>query len=331
MTDREGVHGVGRHQPGVPAARHRRRASEHLRVDRDRGERREVAHRRHVHRVLAEPRAGPIAGQETFRVRGEEVRPQRRRVHVVVAEILAGIADVGELPVDHEVLSVATDHQVRRLEVAVHEPEREWRRSVRVEPRRDVAQERVRLDVSGLGEPEAIDERPDVAVPARWLDQNAVEHAEVDVVDRRHRVDEVVGVTAVAAAEIIEAEIVEMRLQRPAGHVVEHDAPSAEVLAGVVVVARRGHGHRLGVAERAQHGPLLAAVGVHHRFAGRWVAPQHHGFAAAVRPRHLGARHDPAVPAGHRFVGGDRRATGPVLARQERGEPFVHRGRVVHR
>ena len=95
----------------------------------------------------------------------EEIGRRRLGDGLEVAHVLAGVADGGELPVEHHELPVVRQQQVGALEVAVHEGQRRRRRPVGVEPRGDVAQHRDLLGAVVGRLPPLVDARAEVVVP----------------------------------------------------------------------------------------------------------------------------------------------------------------------
>ena len=174
-------------------------------------------------------------GQEAVDVACHEVGRHRAGVGVVVAEVLPGVADAGELPVDEVPCAVGGDQHVGGLEVAVHEAERRRRRPVGVHPRHEVADDRQRLDVVVGDRPPGGQLGVDVGVPVAGPgDAGELARASTEATSAMRSQSRSVARGTVAAR-------LELGLERGRGEVVEEQGLGAEPRRVVDVPAGRRH------------------------------------------------------------------------------------------
>ena len=209
----------------------------------------------------------------------------------------------------------------------MHHAQWKWRRSVCVQPGSHESKERHRLDVLAVCLPKSIDQSTQVGIPTGRAGKRITQRVDIDGMDPGERVDQIVGMTAAFAGR----GLVQDRLQRAAGDMIQHDAFRAQVITGPVVVTGAGHGDGTGVAQHAQQRVLAVSIGFHHRLARRWITAQHHGLGGAVGPLDVGAGHQPAVAADHRVVRDDCCGAVAVVMSEERCQSSRHHRRVVHR
>ena len=272
------------------------------------GEQEEVVGRDRVHLLLAEPAELAVAPVERLLVGAHDVRRLGDAGHHAPAEVLARVADVGELPVDDDVVGrVVGDQDVGDLEVTVHEPQRHRRWSVGLEIGADQPHERVSVDVALLGVDPVLDAGVDVVVPrgrhleagGRLLQRERGECA----TDFGHP-GRVLG-------ELARVALAPQADERLTLHHVDDDARAAELLARRVEPQRGGHRDLAGLVQRRQHLPLRGPVGVDDRLSRRRVlADDVAALLAAVLDPDPG--HLPAVAAGDQLVVDDLDAVGVV-------------------
>src|SRR5262245_56947340 len=125
----------------------------------DHAEDQEVADHRWVELRLGESGELPVPMAEGLAPVLDQVGRRRLRHRLEVAEVLAWIADLGQLPVEQHDGAVLFDEHVRALEVAVDEAERHRLGPVGVEPGGDVPEAGLALAVVAGSPAAAVDAR----------------------------------------------------------------------------------------------------------------------------------------------------------------------------